>query len=108
MRSILAAMIFLFSGLAFAGSDKCVKYNSSERYTAAIRAVADYTMYDFKELCTLDSVWDVEAQPSRVVLRNGDVIPHVAVQLHREYDSCLYMVRDSDLAITSARCYSGW
>lgn len=108
MRSVLIFTALLLSNSAFATGNKCEKYQSSTRYTAAIKAVAAYAQYNFDELCTLETVLDIEAQPTRVITRPGEVIPHVRVQLHRAYDSCLYMVRDADLEITSARCYSGW
>ncbi len=119
MRLFLSAMLVAVSAFLFlvqpasaqptAGTNHCTEYETREpRYIAAIRAVADYAMYGFEEMCTLPTIWDIEAQPDRVVTREGDVIPHITVQLHREFDSCLYKVRDSDKAITSSRCYSGF
>lgn len=100
---LIASLISFSAGAA----DKCLKYQDSPRYIKAIQSVAAYTNYQMKELCNLPTVWDIEAQPDRVFTRDGEKIPHVRVQLHREFDSCLYMVRDSDQEITSARCYSG-
>ena len=101
---VLIASLMSFSALA---TDKCLKYEAYPRYIKAIQTVAAYTNYEMKELCNLPTVWDIEAQPDRTFTREGEKIPHVRVQLHREFDSCLYMVRDADQKITSARCYSG-
>lgn len=94
---------------AQAATNHCDEYwNRDPRYIDAIKAVATYTMRSFEELCTLPGLLDIEAQPDRVITRAGDVIPHVSVQLHREWDSCMYKVRDADKEITSAHCYSGF
>lgn len=74
----------------------------------AIEAVAKSLEVDMETLCTDKNVWDVEAQPARVVSREGMVVPHMRVQLHYKYESCLFMVRDADLEITNQRCYSGF
>nr|WP_295901125.1 hypothetical protein [uncultured Bdellovibrio sp.] len=108
MRLILASLTLLLASSAFAAKDNCQKYFAYDRYMQAIKTVAQHTQYGLEEMCTLPTIWDIEAQPSRVITPKGDVIPHVRVQLHREYDSCLYMVRDADQVITSSRCYSGW
>lgn len=107
----LIAIVILFFAAISANAlpqDKCERYAETPRYINAIKAVASHTMRDMKELCTLPSIWDIEAQPDRRITREGEIVPHVRVQLHREYDSCLYMVRDYDKAITEARCYSGY
>lgn len=108
MRILLAALTMVVSSAAFAEGDLCTKWSHSDRYTAAIKAVAAQEDFSFEELCTLPKILDIEAQPSRVITPKGDVIPHVRIQLHMAYESCLYMVRDSDKVITSSRCYSGW
>ena len=108
MRILLAISLFLSVSSAFA-VNHCDDYTAREpKYLEAIRAVAAWTERSFEELCNLPGVLDIEAQPSRVITREGEVIPHVTVQLHRDYDSCLYKVRNSDKVITSSRCYSGF
>lgn len=119
MHSFFAALLLVVSSIVFtvhsasaqplSGTNHCAEYETREpRYLEAIRAVAAHAMYGFEEMCTLPTIWDIEAQPDRVVTRDGDVIPHITVQLHREFDSCLYKVRDADKVITSSRCYSGF
>lgn len=112
MKAILGTALLgslIAGGAAQAATNHCDEYYSRDpRLIEAIKAVANHTMRSFDELCTLPGLLDIEAQPDRVITRAGDVIPHVTVQLHREYDSCLYKVRDSDKEITSARCYSGF
>ncbi|WP_374029968.1 hypothetical protein [Bdellovibrio bacteriovorus] len=108
MRFILASLTLILSTTAFAQQDNCQKYATKDRYMTAIKTVAAHVEYSIDELCTLPKVLDIEAQPSRVITPKGDVIPHVRVQLHMAYESCLYMVRDADQVITSSRCYSGW
>lgn len=112
MKAILGVALvgsLVAGGFAQAANNHCDKYWSRDpRYIEAIKAVAAHTMRDFEELCTLPGLLDIEAQPDRVITRAGDVIPHVSVQLHRDYDSCMYKVRDADKEITSAHCYSGF
>ncbi len=96
----------LFSSEVFA-ANHCAKYTNYPRYMKAIEAVAKYQDYSVEEFCSLPRVWDVEAQPSRIVKRDGEVIPHVTVQQHFEYDSCLFMVNETDYTISQHRCYSG-
>lgn len=109
MRFILIIAILFPSLSAMAqDTDHCAKYANNTRSLKAIAAVAKHVQYKMGEMCYLPTIWDIEAQPSQVITPKGDVIPHTRVQLHREYDSCLYMVRDADLVITSSRCYSGW
>ncbi|MFV8249989.1 hypothetical protein [Bdellovibrio bacteriovorus] len=107
MRILLATLTLLASSAAFAGN-LCTKWEHSDRYTAAIKVVAAQEDFSYDELCTFARILDIEAQPSRVITPKGDVIPHVRIQLHMAYESCLYMVRDADKVITSQRCYSGW
>lgn len=105
MRILVIAMTTLFSASAMA-ADLCSFYASNARYTSAIQAVADHQNYTITEFCNLPHVQQIEAQPSQVITREGDVIPHVRVQLHSAEYSCLFMVRDADKVITSSRCYS--
>lgn len=108
MHILLTALLTVISSSVFAATSHCEKYSHKTRYIEAIRAVAQHENMAYEELCALPKVLDIEAQPSRVVTVQGEVIPHVQVQLHMAQQSCLYMVRDADLAITSNRCYSGW
>lgn len=96
----------LIAGTANA-ANLCTKYESSPRFMKAIAEVAKYQNYTTLEFCTLPLVWDVEVQPSRVINNEGEVIPHVRVQQHKEYDSCLYLLNETDYSMTKAYCYSG-
>lgn len=107
MKTTITLMaLTLFSSEVFA-ANHCAKYTNYPRYMKAIEAVAKYQDYSVEEFCSLPRVWDVEAQPSRIVKRDGEVIPHVTVQQHFEYDSCLFMVNETDYTISQHRCYSG-
>jgi hypothetical protein len=108
MRFIITAAILLSSTFAYAATNNCDKWSSKSRYITAIKTVAAAEKYQFAELCTEPKILDIEVQPSHIVTPQGDVIPHTQVQLHMAYQSCLYMVRDSDQVITSGHCYSGW
>ncbi|MFN3453785.1 MAG: hypothetical protein ACK41T_02420 [Pseudobdellovibrio sp.] len=89
--------------------DHCAAYVESERFTKAIHAVAVYQKRTPAELCSLPYLTTIEAQPTRLIDKNTlEYIPHVRVQLHMSESSCLYLVKDSDLSITEARCYSAW
>jgi len=70
--------------------------------------LAAHLEYDFKKMCTLPGVLDIEVQPSRIIDQQGEVIPHVRIYLHRSYESCYFMVRDADQVITDGRCFSGF
>lgn len=105
MKFILATMMTLVSTNAFAQS-MCDMWVGKERYLSALKAVAAHQNYSLEQLCTLPHVMAVEVQPSRVITPKGEVIPHVRVELHSSEYSCMYMVRDADLEITSGRCYS--
>lgn len=107
MRLIIALLTFSFATAAFA-QNNCNKWAHKPLYIEAIKKVATQEGFSFEELCNLPKILDIEAQPSHTVTREGDVIPHVRIQLHMSYESCLYMVRDADKVITSQRCYSGW
>ncbi|MNJ96695.1 hypothetical protein D3C87_144250 [compost metagenome] len=110
MRSMIVAISLLISSIGFAKetyAPGCAKHNQP-RYVAAITAVAKSLDMTYEELCALPKIMDVEAQPTHTFKRDGERIPHVRVQLHMAYESCLYMVRDADLEITDQRCYSGF
>jgi hypothetical protein len=112
----VGVMSFLF-GLFFsinvhamdAGSNnnQCEKYQSSERHISAISAVAAYRGDQFQKLCA-SSVYFIEAMLSQRVTPEGEIIPHVRVQLVTSEYVCMYMVRTQDKAITDSRCYSNW
>lgn len=106
MKHFTLALIALFSTSTFAGN-LCSKYESYPRYMKAIAAVASYHNKTLDAFCSNPRVLDVEAQPSRIIKRDGEIVPHVRVQEHFEYDSCLYMVNETDYTITESRCYSG-
>jgi len=107
MRFILVLLMTSFAATAMA-QNNCDKWSHRPHYIEAIKAVAQAEKYEFTELCSLPEILDIEAQPSHTVTREGEVIPHVQIQLHMNTKSCLYMVRSADLSITSQRCYSGW
>lgn len=104
MKMFLVAALFL-SSTAFA-SDMCGRWRSNARYDKALVTLANHMNYSMEEMCNLPQVLDIEVQPSRVIDREGEIIPHVRIELHRAYDSCFYMIRDVDQVITSSRCYS--
>ena len=110
MRFILALGAVLMSFSAFAQSvpagDKCEKYHNIPRYMAALEVVATNAKWKLEEMCNLERIWDIQAEPAIVINRQGEEIPHIRVQLHRNEDSCLYMVRESDLVVTQKRCFS--
>lgn len=94
-------------GLTAQAQDICSSVSQSAKFQKAVEAVAQAYDMTLAQLCSSERFLGVEAQPSRVISREGEVIPHVRVQLHGFSSSCLYMVRDSDLSITSSKCYSG-
>ncbi len=107
MKVVLASLMLLGSSQALA-QNLCTRYENRPLYLAAIQAVAQTEKMTFEGLCSNAEILDIEAQPSHTVTREGEVIPHVQLQLHMNYRSCLYMVRNADKVITSSRCYSGW
>ena len=107
MKSIFALMTLTLMASTATAANLCSKYENLPRYMKAIETVAIYQNYSLEEFCSLPKVWDVEAQPSRVINRDGEVIPHVRVQQHLEYSSCLFMVNETNYSITSHKCYSG-
>lgn len=88
--------------------DRCEKYHHNAHLMRAIERVALNAKWTLQEMCNLERIWDVQAERVIVINRQGEEIPHVRVQLHRSSDSCLYMVRDADLEVTSKRCFSTW
>ena len=108
MRILISAVIFLASSFSFAAGTMCDKWASNPTFVKAISAVADVEGMPFEQLCTLPRILDIEAQPTHLFTREGERIPYTRVQLHGEYDSCLFMVRVSDNVITEQRCYSGF
>ena len=106
MKYILS--ILLFTQIAKASDiNHCNAYSDKERYLKAIAAVAATYNLDLNEICSSEKYLAIEAQPSRKYTREGELIPHVRVQLHMYSSSCLYMVKDADLSITEVKCYSG-
>lgn len=107
MKSIFALLSLTILSTTASAANLCSKYETSPRYMKAIETVAAHQDYSVEEFCTLPQVWDVEAQPSRIIDNKGEVIPHVRVQQHLEYSSCLFMVNETNYTITSSKCYSG-
>lgn len=103
--SVLFALATLSTSVSAA--DLCTKYEHNARFMKAIEVVAKYQKYTKEEFCNLERVLDVEVQPSHVVDYEGNVIPHVQVQQHKSWDSCLYLVNETDYSMTQAYCYSG-
>lgn len=109
MKHLILALALLTSTTSLAASaNLCTKYSESERYMKALAAVATAYEMSVEELCNHPRILDIEAQPSRIILRDGTVIPHVQVQLHQSTQSCLIMVSDVDSSISKNYCYSGW
>lgn len=107
MRWILS-LSFVFLSLGAFAQTKCDRYQNNARYMKAIETVAASLDFKLEELCHLEKVMDIEAQPTHITTLEGEVIPHVRVQLHMAYESCLYLVRDSDQFISKNYCYSGF
>lgn len=110
MRIILSLALVLASSAAFAqnvpSGNKCEKYFGIPRYMQAIQVVAKNAKWSVEEMCTLERIWDVQAEDTQVVNKKGEVEPHVRVYLHRNEDSCHFMVRNADLVVTDKKCYS--
>ena len=105
---LLFALVTLLSASSTFAANLCSRYEKRPEYIQAIKAVAEYEKYTFEQVCNSPNILDIEAQPSHIVTPNGDVIPHVQIQLHSSYSSCNYMVNDVNHTITSRNCYSGW
>ena len=105
------AVLFSLATLSFSASasanDLCSKYEHNARFMKAVTTVAKFQKYTKEEFCNLENVLDVEVQPSQVIDREGNVIPHVQVQQHKSWGSCLYLVNELDYSMTQAYCYSG-
>jgi hypothetical protein len=106
MKKIIVLALITLSATANA-ANLCSRYENSERYMKAIKFLADYQEYSVSEFCNLPRVWDLEIQPTRIINREGEVIPHVRIQQHMEYDSCLFMINETDYTLTSSKCYYG-
>lgn len=106
MKKLFIPLMVILSPITFANNN-CTKWENKPDYVKAIEVVANNEGYTYSEICQLPKIWDIEAQPSRIILRDGTVIPHVRIQLHMEYSSCLFMVNRQNWAITEQRCYSG-
>lgn len=110
MKMLLVVMALFGSSAAFAADsavNHCARYENRPQYLAAIKAVAAFNNVSNEELCANTRILEIEAQPTHIVTVEGEVIPHVQLQLHFDYSSCLFMVRIADNVITSNRCYSG-
>lgn len=110
MKTLLNFAVLAFAAIsthAQTSTNHCAVYVGKERYLKAIEIVAKNHNMTLDQLCQAQKYLGIEAQPSRKITREGEVIPHVAVQLHMYSSSCLYMIRDSDLSLTDGRCYSG-
>lgn len=105
-KIVLTAILALSSFSAFA--DHCARYADSPRYLKAIQTVAKHQDRSFEEFCNRPGLLEIEAQPNRIITPNGDVIPHVRVELHFSYDSCSYLVNELNYTITKGQCYSGF
>lgn len=108
MRAVMSLALLLVSSVSFAqvSGDKCEKYHHIPRYMTAIEVVAKNARWGLEEMCTLERIWDIQAEDAMVINRQGEEERHVRVYLHRNEDSCHYMVRNADLVVTSKRCYS--
>ena len=107
MKAVTTLFALSFLSITASAADLCTKYENKPRYMKAIETVAKYQQYTMEEFCSHPRVLDIEVQPSQVINNKGEVIPHMSVQQHFSYDSCLYMVNETDYSITRARCYSG-
>lgn len=109
MKKMMVAFSLAFlSTSAFATTNHCEKFANSPRYLKAIEAVAKYQERTLEDFCTRVGMLEIEAQPSRIITPNGDVIPHVSIQQHFSWDSCKYLVNEIDYSITNVKCYSGF
>ena len=100
-------MLLLLSQNAMSQNNHCLVYENNPRYLKAITTVAQTYNMSLNDICTSEKYLAIEAQPSRKYTREGEIIPHVRVQLHMYSSSCLYMVKDSDQSLTEVKCYSG-
>jgi len=110
-RILLAFIVFagyvMVSPALVAQNHLCSKWENRPDYMQAISTVAASYQKSYIELCTTKNILDIEVQPSRIILRDGTIVPHLRVQLHYEYDSCLFMVNKESQEISKQHCYSG-
>lgn len=106
MKTLLIFFLSVFALEALADSN-CSKWESRPDYVKALEVVAHEAGWTYEEMCTFPRILDVETQPSRIILRDGTVVPHVRVQLHYDYHSSLYMINKETWQISESRCYSG-
>lgn len=92
---------------SISAADLCTKFESNKRYMNAIRAVSKFQNYTKEEFCNLPNILSIEVQPSHTIDNQGNEIPHVRVQQHSSWDSCLYLVNELDYSMTKTYCYSG-
>lgn len=107
MKKIALITIMALSSFS-AFADHCQRYEKSPRYLKAIEILAKHQARTFEELCNHPALLEIEAQPSQIITKEGEVIPHVSVGLHYSYDSCVFMVNDEALTVTRGNCYSGY
>ena len=109
MRSFLVALTMLASSSAFA-ANHCDQYAGNTRFLIAIQTLAAYQNYTFEQLCTDPRLLTIEVQPNRIILPDfgGTEVPAVRVDLHSGYQTCSFQIRDSDQAVVSSKCYSGF
>ena len=107
MKKITLLMALATLSTTVSANDLCSKYEHNPRFMKAIEVVAKFQKYTKEEFCNLERVLDIEVQPSQVIDREGNVIPHVQVQQHKSWDSCLYLVNELDYSMTQTYCYSG-
>lgn len=107
MKKLAVLFALATVSLSVSANDLCTKYEHNARFMKAVTTVAKFQKYTKEEFCKLESVLDVEVQPSQVIDYEGNVIPHVQVQQHKSWGSCLYLVNELDYSMTQAYCYSG-
>lgn len=105
MKFFIFASIFSFS-LAVQAASLCEAYATKPRFYKALETVAAYQDMTMDEFCHRPNVLSIEVQPNRIITREGEIVPHVRVELHSSSYSCSFLVRDADLAVTGSHCYS--
>ncbi len=104
--SVMQTIGFSDINKSYQGNNKCESVSLEDRYQEAISTVAELFNMTQSELCQSDRWLGIEAQPFRMITREGEVIPHVRVYLHSHSSSCYFMVKDSDASISETRCFS--
>lgn len=107
MKKLIAVLCFGSMHSMYA-ADLCARYENNVRYSKGIDVLAQFQNYSREEFCQLPRVLDLEIQPSRIITREGEVIPHLRIQQHFAESSCLYMISEIDWSISEKRCYSGF